>query len=1172
MRLVAALERGDRRVRGHGGLGRRGGPAARRRRAVPGGGRLSGKTSFWFGLWLPLVAGWEPLTQLPPPLEPGPERALVGRIAPGERQVLRLEIEGEFSSRAGQVLRINAEQNGADLLIEVADPEGNLLARADSPTGAHGREILAFRPSTSGQHRLFLRAFGAIGGRAGSYRIERTDLAGEGDSGGSRAEGALALGRAGELYAEGDRESLVRAAVEAEAAAAAFGRVDDGKDRRTALAFAASLSELVERPAEAAELWRGALVLAERDGETAAVAEAENRLGLLDWQAGHGERARGRFERALLFARAAEDATAEARALNNLGLVEQGEGALAAALDRYERAATRFATAGDAAESARAAGNAAGIAARLGEPRQALAGYERALSELNAAGDRAGAARAAANAGGVLLTLGELDAAIGRYGEALAAFRSAGDRRGEGSAWNSLGAAYLGLGEPLRAAGLLRRALELRRASGDARGEAATLQLLGLAEAELGDPAAAEKRLDEALSLRVRLGDRLGQAATLEELALRRIERTAPGGREALLAALDRLDRALALRGQPGHAREDPAGRGRARVARGRVLRALGRGAEGTAEIERGREDLAAGQDRGGEARALVALARAAAEDGREKAAASWLERAFARLEDLRGRAGLPELRAGFLAARREGYELALELELARHEREPRGGHDRMAFFASERGRARTLLDRRAGAGISVRDSPLDPRLENRRRQMGERIAAKELRRLALVAEGGAEDSVRALAAEIESELVDLQLLEAEIARGAPLSAVARIATVEEMQALLEPGELLLEVALGEARSALFAVERETFALFLLPGRREIEAAAAEVLAGWGSIGPDPETGGRAGAELSRLLLGPIAARLGAAGGGEPEGRRSVLIVPDGALHSLPWPALSAPGSESGDAPLAARARVALLPSASYLAVARREAREDRPLRRIAVLADPVFDLGDPRLGGRGGVGATRGGGSSEATEPAAFDRLPSSAREAESIAAAASGGLAEVVLALGLSARRERVLGGELSGYDVLHFATHGVDHPERPELSALALSQVDEAGLPTAGLLRASDLSGIALGARLVVLSGCRTARGREVAGEGPRGLARAFLDAGAGAVVASLWPVPDRATAELMAAFYRGLLAERLSPAASLARAQLEVRARREFRHPFYWAAFVLIGDIGTGAETR
>jgi CHAT domain-containing protein len=97
------------------------------------------------------------------------------------------------------------------------------------------------------------------------------------------------------------------------------------------------------------------------------------------------------------------------------------------------------------------------------------------------------------------------------------------------------------------------------------------------------------------------------------------------------------------------------------------------------------------------------------------------------------------------------------------------------------------------------------------------------------------------------------------------------------------------------------------------------------------------------------------------------------------------------------------------------------------------------------------------------------------------------------------------------------------------------------------------------------MVVLSACRTGLGKRVKGEGLIGLTRGFMHAGARRVVASLWRVDDEATAEFMKRFYRHMLKEGKSAAESLKLARTDImRAREQWRAPFYWAGFVLQGD--------
>jgi len=112
--------------------------------------------------------------------------------------------------------------------------------------------------------------------------------------------------------------------------------------------------------------------------------------------------------------------------------------------------------------------------------------------------------------------------------------------------------------------------------------------------------------------------------------------------------------------------------------------------------------------------------------------------------------------------------------------------------------------------------------------------------------------------------------------------------------------------------------------------------------------------------------------------------------------------------------------------------------------------------------------------------------------------------------------------------------------------------------------GFLQAHEIYQLKLEADLVVLSACQTALGKEIRGEGLMGLTRAFIAAGVSRVVASLWSIPDAATAELMKRFYRGIIKDGLTPAAALREAQDSLRKERRWSAPYFWAGFILQGE--------
>jgi CHAT domain-containing protein len=191
------------------------------------------------------------------------------------------------------------------------------------------------------------------------------------------------------------------------------------------------------------------------------------------------------------------------------------------------------------------------------------------------------------------------------------------------------------------------------------------------------------------------------------------------------------------------------------------------------------------------------------------------------------------------------------------------------------------------------------------------------------------------------------------------------------------------------------------------------------------------------------------------------------------------------------------------------------------------------------------------------------FRRLLNTRREAEAISALVPE--RQRMRALDFEASRTTALRPELGEYRVVHFATHGLLNNVHPELSGIVLSLVDEEGRQQDGFLRLQDIYNLKLQAELVVLTACQTGLGKEIKGEGLIGLARGFMYAGAPRIVASLWKVDDWATSELMKRFYRGMLGpERLSAAGALRQAQLSIWKEKQWRAPYYWAAFVLQGE--------
>lgn len=514
-------------------------------------------------------------------------------------------------------------------------------------------------------------------------------------------------------------------------------------------------------------------------------------------------------------------------------------------------------------------------------------------------------------------------------------------------------------------------------------------------------------------------------------------------------------------------------------------------------------------------------------------------------------------------------YERAVEVTMQLARGDPSSPRVAEALSLNERALARGLLDALSQERLERR-ARVPSALEGERRQLRETWRARvveyetalQLNPSRVVAVRTDIASISTRLREVEARIDAADPRHAAFARPAPLG-------VDDIRGLLDADTILLEYALGDARSYVWVVDRTSVRAFPLAPRATIEAAARRAHAHLADVprGTTTAAGADAGRrstldELSRLVLEPVAPLL--------TSRRLVVVAP-GALALVPFGVLAT----SSRVPMLARYEVVSLPSATVLAALRAvEAKRPAPSKTVAVVADPVYERDDPRLAGRRrsvrsairftGPGETvvvPRGWTQAQNGVVALARLPFSGREVDAIRRYAPRASVSFV---GLDANRERILAADLADYRILHFAAHGLLQPEVPNMSGIALSLVDARGRTRNGFLMLPDIYELSLNADLVVLSACETGRGHEVRGEGVVGLPRGFMYAGAARVISSAWRVDDEATAALMEAFYRRLLRDGSPPAAALRSAQLEIRAIPRWRAPFFWAGFVLQGD--------
>lgn len=563
----------------------------------------------------------------------------------------------------------------------------------------------------------------------------------------------------------------------------------------------------------------------------------------------------------------------------------------------------------------------------------------------------------------------------------------------------------------------------------------------------------------------------------------------------------------------------------------------------------------------------LAALASILYRKGDPAAAAPLFAKALNVLEtQVAHLGGREETRIGFRAHHAGYYSDYIELLMGQQQSE-------LAFEVAERSRARSLLEMLAAGRIEVRQG-VDPDLLHQADALRQLIAFKSNRRVRLLTAQHADHQVAVIDKEIQEARTEYWTLEGRIRASSPdYAALTQIQplSANQVRELLDGDTLLLEYALGEKHSYVWAITQTSIASYELPKMAEIDVLARRLYKLLSlPNGPGAATAERrkrlqgAAAALSNVILGPLALQLG---------NKRLLIVSDGALQYIPFSVL--PDPRKNTQPLMVDHEVVYTPSASVLDLLRRGAPADtHSTGTVAVLADPVFTPLDPRVRGEHSVHQQN---ISMQTRPLPgrrlarlardfgwhdLPRLPFSREEANAISAVTSP--QQRLIALGFDASRGMATGPQPGKYRVVHFATHALLDEKNPEDSGLVLSMVNRAGKPQDGFLDLEDIYNLNLPVDLVVLSACKTGLGREIKGEGLIGLTRGFMHAGAKRVLASLWSVDDAATAQLMKRFYKAMLKDGLEPSAALRRAQLQMWKQATWNDPYNWGAFVLQGE--------
>jgi CHAT domain-containing protein len=962
-----------------------------------------------------------------------------------------------------------------------------------------------------------------------------------------------------QMFQQGTAQSLRQAIAKFEEALKLYREAGDTSAQAASLLVLGKVYDDLGEKQKALEYYSQSLPLRRALGDRSGEAIALNNIGKVYSDLGEKQKGLEYLGQSLPLFRAVGDRTLEAVTLNNIGGVYDDLGENQKALEYYSQSLTLSRAVGDRGGEAFTLNNIGSLYSELGEKQKALEYVSQSLPLFRALGDRGGEAVTLNNIGGVYSALGEKQKALEYYSQSLPLYRAVGDRSGEATSLNNIGRVYHEWGEQQKALEYYSQSLTLHRAVGDRSGEARTLNNIGKVYEDLGKQQKALEYYSQSLNLFRAVSDRSGEAVTLNNIG------AVYDGLGEKQKALEYLGQSLPLSRAVG----DRHGEAVTLTNIGSVSSDLEEKQKALEYYSQSLPLFRAVGDRSGEATTLGNIASEKRAQGNLTEALTDIESCIKIIESLRTKIASPELRTSYFATVQDFYQYYIDLLMQLHKTNPKSGYDTKAFEASERSRARSLLELLQEANADIRQG-VAPELLQRERNLQQQLDALEKQRIEVLSRP---NNTPAQKAELEQQrqnlLTQYQDIQAQIRATSPryaaLTQPQPLTVSQIQQQILDENTILLQYSLGKDRSYLWAVTKTSITSYELPKAAEIETTAKNfrnaVTAP--SSRDNPNQVAKANDAISQMILQPVAAQLG---------QKRLLIVSDGILNYLPFAALSLPGKsgENRNPPLIVDHEIVLLPSASTLGILRQNYNDRQPPNRtLAILADPVFSANDERVKNSSSAttqqaveSANPGLSRSRGDNNAQFNRLKFTRQEAEVLQALVPAN--SIAQSLDFAASRAAATSSNLSQYKIIHFATHGFANSERPELSGIVMSLVDEKGDPLNGFLRLTDIFNLKLAADLVVLSACQTGMGQIVQGEGMVGLTRGFMYAGAQRVVVSLWSVEDEQTAALMSSFYQKMLQKGLTPAAALRAAQLEMWKQEKWNSPYYWAAFTLQGE--------
>ena len=988
------------------------------------------------------------------------------------------------------------------------------------------------------------------------------------------AEARQALDRAEVLRADWTAASLRQAIDLYDEAARLWTSISDLANASHANLKSGDIYFLINEYKQALKRYQNAEALAEKSGDWLTQATALSQIGLLQSYIGNNELAQKQLTKALhLFEQHEADRNSTTRdaygeALSNLAEVSYAKGDFVKASEQFDSALNLLLNNRNA--EARVHLFKGYLAGSIGVPGEALKEFSQALQLYRETNNKDGEGLALTALGLWHSSDADENRAIQLHNEAIKIFLAIGDRHSEAIARSALGQVYELLHEYSLAGSYYEKALELFEKIGSLDGVSATTLNLAITQYKNGNSDQALTYFERCLKLSRTAGKHRIEAYALNGIAM------VYGAQHRHELALKQYQKIQKFYRSIGDLR----GQAMALNTQGDFFFGIG---EKQKALDTYRLAFPLSQKMGDSEillSTLYNLARANHTLGFQDVALSFIEQSLNQIEDVRANVGSPDFRASYFSEVRRHYDLCIEILMQLERLRPGQGFAAEAFFISEKSRARLLIDLLSESRANIREGAAKELVDRERKLRGLlQLQAQYQMDLSL---SGKESTEVADQVELRSEY---QTVQAQLREQNPrLFAFEHFAPVDLQRIqkeLRDSDTMLLEYALGDEHSYLWAVTSNSIHSYELPARKIIEDDARElyklITARQGSSDQNDKDY-RASVEaaeglyfekasnLGRMLLGPVTERLGS---------QRLIVVTEGALQYLPFDALPLPLAQTVGPVSTSKTllldtnEVVVLPSASTL-IAIRGAQNHKGSggKLVAIIADPVFSLSDDRMqSDASSSAAAKVDHDPDQSEPQTVEnlrlaRLVHASEEADAISSVAPW--RTTLMAKGFDASRETAMSSEISGAQIVHFATHGFLDSKHPELSGIVLTMIDRKGVGTNGLMPLPDIYSLDLSAELTVLSACQTALGKDIKGEGLIGLTHSFISAGSKSVVASLWNVDDRATAVLMADFYEAMLQKGMTPSAALRSAKLKMMRSKQWSAPYYWAGFVLQGE--------